>query len=279
MAIYQRPIDAILAAIRDLNGPLLVEEQYTFGIPTAMVIPTPTQNTDLLITAIVPGSPYQGGVTVQYKRLDLSELNILLPLPIAGPSFLTTRDVAVSLNNSHGMNFVESDLENTPVELVDGTGAVTLVAKPESLGWIGQVTLQVKKGNYQIDDYVTVKSLPGLNYPGHDVTKPFAEVYSYWRDFSVKKTELATIALGGSSLATLATVLTAVTGDAWVTSGVSRFSLEGAIVDFNGLTLGKAEYNSSYISALRVTLSESNLGYSGQLVLHYKLVIDDFTAF
>lgn len=278
MALYTRPLDAILLAIKKLNKVTLVENQYIIGAPVQLEVPTEELNTELSITAIVPDSPYEGSVPVQFKRLDLAELNVLIPVPIAGVNFVTTMDVALKMNQQFGLNFTANDIETTPLELVNGAGTALLKAKPESLGWIGEVTINVIKGDYPINTYVTVKTLPGLDYPHHsaDESKPYAEMYSYWRDFSPVKDQLATIETGITGLETLAAALKVVTGDTWVTTGTSRFSLAGASVSYNGPVATETDFNTDYLRGMRVTLSGNNLGYSGQLMLHYRLVAEEF---
>lgn len=277
MALYKRPLTAILDAVRALNSVTLVENQYTFGAPEVMEEPTEKFNTTMLITAIVPDSPYEQAVTVQYLRLNLADLATLIPLPVAGLNFQTTLDVALKMNSLYGMNFTADDIESTPLTLVAGAGQALLKAKVGSLGWIGEVIVQVIKGDYPINTYLTVKTLPGLDYPSHaDDSKPYAEMYSYWRNFSAVALQLESIPLGSGALDVLATALRAVTGDAWTITGTGRFSLAGASVEYNGPTAGQDDFNKDYVKGMRVTLGASNLGYSGQLMIHSRLAAEEF---
>ena len=121
-----------------------------------------------------------------------------------------------------------------------------------------------------IEQYVTVTALPGLYYPEQDVTKPFGRMYSYWRSFTSVQAALSGIqTTSGADLVALKDALVAVTGDPWVVSGESRYSLAGATFVYNGPTSGNTDLNTSYNHGMIVNLSASCLGLSGSLNIHY----------
>lgn len=276
MALYKQPIPAILEAIRLQNGVELVQNEYTYGSPTN--IPVENEgldnmvNTSMLITALNPGSPYDGQVTVKIRRLDLSDLIKLVPMTIRGSNLNTTLDVALRLNKLYGTNFTADDIESTPTEFVDGSGTCTLVAKSGSAMWTGSVDVTVVYGAIPIETVVTVTKLPGLPYPAADASKPFAWAYSYWRDLSSFETTLQTVEVGTDSLQDIRDVLFANTGDAWVVTGAARFSLDGANVTYHGDTSGNPEANPEYDKVIVVAVSPTLcLGWAGDLYLHYNL--------
>ena len=277
MAIYNPPMTDILAAIAAQNGGLqLVQNQYNIGNPVAMSNPTPDLNTELTFTAKVPDSPYEGAVTCRYKRLNLSDLNILIPVILRLNNVSTVMDVANYLNTRYGLNFVSGDLVDGPLNLTNGEGTATLVAQTNSLGWIGSVTFQIMKGYYDFASLVSTTSLPGLLYPQRDISKPFGETYSYWRDFTNQQSALAALAVQGNDIQTLATIMTAITGDTWKYDVDNRFSLKGATILFNGVTdnpvtIGSdtLTFNPDYTNVLVARLGAGSLSYNGYLICHY----------
>lgn len=288
MALYPAPLTAILGAIAEQNGGVTLNpSQYTFGTPAQHDDATGATNTSLSITVSDPTAPYVGSVTVYYTRLNLADLATLLPQPILGNGWVTVADFWAVLNATYGLNFVAGDLNDTdPLTIAsDGTGSVTLIAKPGSLGWIGEVTLTFAKGNFNLGAMVTQTTLPGLLYPNQDITKPFGELYSYWRDMSAYQADLFAIPAGSNNLTQLAADLSAVTGNAWTNTAASRYSLQGATVAFNGpvsqftpLPDSLCTPNPAYQYVLVVKLNpSSSLGYSGYLFLHYG-VLDPFAT-
>lgn len=277
--LYPRPLDAILADIAKKNGVTLVESQYTYSDPSPYADPNGLTNTQLTLTAIQPDSPYQGPATIYYKRLDLSDLQYLLPLPIKGYGWKTVADFWAVLNANFGLNFVAGDLNDADALTIaaDGSGSVTLVAQPKSLGWVGQVTLSFIAGNYDIGQYLTNNNLSGLNYPNRDESKPYGEAYSYWRDMSQWASDLSTFTTSSTDLSLLATDLQAQSGHAWVTNAPGRYSLQNASVYYNGPVAGyttpsdtQTTPNTAYANVLVVKLDPTaSLGYSGYLFLHY----------
>lgn len=274
MALYPNSLEAVLAAIKTQNNVVLVPDEYDFGNP--VVIPTETNgiNTTMLIKAKDALSTYDGEVTVRYRRLDLAQLTTLVNLDVRGFGLSTVMDVAKLLNTLYGFNFVESDLVNPTASagLTDGRGTVLLKASDTSRGWIGQVSVTVSPGRYPLKDYVAKTLLPGLYYPNTDETRPFAEFYSYFRDFSSAASTLLTMTNTLVASDTLAGILKQVTGgDPWVAAGKARYSLAGATLAYLGTTEGAPKANEDrYSHVLIVNLVPENcLGLSGQLYLHF----------
>lgn len=284
MALYPRPLDAILADIATKNGVTLVESEYTFGNPVAWVDPTGATNTQLVITADPTTSPYSGPVTVDYSRLDLAELTTLLPLPIACNGIATIADFLALLNAQYGLNFdPTADLVPGAITTIvgDGSGTVTLTAQANSLGWIGTVTLSVIAGRYPLDTLVTTTTLPGLLFPAVDETKPYGPAYSYWRDFSAANTDLAAMTTSTTDFTTLAADLATITANPWSATASGRYSLLGGSITYNGPVAGYTGPNgetgnaTDFDSLLIFTLGSGSLGFSGALYIHYDAIAGD----
>jgi Concanavalin A-like lectin/glucanases superfamily len=285
MALYPAPLTAILGAIAALNkGVTLDPSLYTFGAPTPFADPQGVTNTSMLITVAEVTAPYQGSQTVYYTRLNLSDLTTLLPQPIAANGLTKVSDFWAILNANFGLNFVAGDLNDNDSITVnpDGSGSVTLIAQANSQGWIGTVTMSFVAGNFDLATTVGTTALPGFMYPNQDLTKPFGELYSYWRDMSAYQSDLQNINTSTSDLTTLTADLKAVTGDPWVNTAASRFSLQGAAIVYNGPVVDFVPIagtvmtpNTNYVYVLVVQLGSGSLGYGGYLFLHY-VAIDPF---
>lgn len=285
MALYPAPLTAILGAIAAQNkGVTLDPSLYTFGTPTPYADPQRATNTSMLITVAEVTAPYQGSQTVYYTRLNLSDLASLLPQPISANGLSKVSDFWALLNANFGLNFVIGDLNDSdPITTgSDGSGTVTLIAQSASQGWIGQVTLSFVAGNYDLATVMTGAALQGMPYPNQDLTKPFGELYSYWRDMTAWEADLLLINTSTSDLTTLTADLKACTGDAWTNVATSRFSLQGAVVVYNGPVVAFTPIagtimtpNPNYTYVLVVQLGAGSLGYGGYLFLHYG-AIDQF---
>lgn len=277
MSLYPDPIDGLIAAINSQNDLTLSRADYQFGAPLALETPTAEANTQVTLTPTGVQAAYDGVGTFTYKRLNLADLTTLLG-PITVPAYLptTTLSIAEALNQSFGTNLSSDDIVSGALSLTDGAGSVTLVAKATSLMWIGQVTVNVIKGNYPLGHFVTNLRLPGLNYPAPTTTKPFGYAYSYWRDFSSQAAELAKLTVGTNGLNALAAILVAVTKDKWIIDSTNRFSLQGAKISYAGPSSGNPSLNQRYTYGVVVDLDPDKcLGYAGQLILHFSFPTDD----
>lgn len=270
MALYTTPKAAILGAIKALNGGLvLLENEYVFGLPAAVEPAADGTNTTILISAKDANSTFDGNVTVRYIRLQLSDLLTLVPATLQIPAVTTTLQFIDAFNKTYGTVFSAADVEDQPVTLVNGTGTVTLTARASSLGWLGSVTFNVQPGRVTLADKLTVTTLPGLNFPDPYENKPFGWAYSYWRNFTPAYDMLTTLTVESPDWATIAQILTTMTGDTWVTEGQSRYSLSGATLDYIGAVSGVPRANQTYQSVLVLTLGADCLGFSGRMYFHY----------
>jgi len=286
MALFPDPLTSILAAISAQNpGVSLIASQYTFGNPTPYTDPNGLTNTSMSITPNTPESPYTGTVTITYFRWQLQDLLNQLPLPLKFNGLNTALAMAQKMNTYFGTNFTASDIVDGPVTVAgDGSGTLTLTAQANSLGWVGTVNLPFVLGNFDLGTVITTTALPGLMYPERDETKPFAEAYSYWRDFSPQETLLVNHTTADTDLTDIATALTQNAGNSqvvWTTTGQTRYSLAGATITYNGTTAayptnsdGSARVNTSYSNVMTVLLDPvQNIGYTGTLFLHYNVPV------
>lgn len=276
MALYPDPLDSILGSIKALNsGTELGRDEYIFDAPVAIIPEANGINTSLRISAKDVSSPYAGEVTVKHIRLNLADLLILVPPDIKVSGIATTLDFATQLNRIYGTRIDATDIDNTAVALTAGTGTVTLVAKPTSRAWIGTVTFNVSPGRYKLEDYLLTVNLPGLDYPDPYEGKAFGNAYAYWRNFSPKYAELDTVTVETPDWNLIRDVLINLTGDAWVSTGSARYTLEGAQVLYVGAVAGYPELNQTYDKAVVLKLGTACLGLSGRMFLHYNEPIVD----
>lgn len=297
MILYKDPVDEIFDGVAAKNpGVVLVRDHYDLGPPIAVTNLNGT-NTTISITSNTEASAYEGSEVVRYRRLDLSALGTMLPatLEVANPD--NTAAIQNALTSRYGIPFYNGDLIQETYNLVDGTGSISLRASSGSLRWIGQVSLQIVPAKPALSSVVTVTTLPGYVYPHPDQTRPFAKMYSYWRDFS------AAYAVEGNAgvlqsdallpwynnvnpefsvdaLESLAAAMAQITGDPWVHDVTSRYSLANADIWYIGEVANvqlamDASYKVNdvdYSHVCVITLdATSNLGYNGELYLHFNV--------
>lgn len=278
MSLYKDPVTTLLNVVGQQNGITLNPEDYDFGTPQVNNTGQyPNQNTHVTITANNTVAPYQGSIQIFYNRLDLADLPKLVELKLQAPDVVTSHDIIGTLNDRYGLNLTTTDLVDLPAEDLGDFKNVTLTAEEDSLGWIGSIVVRVTYGDIPLENYLLNTALPGFQYPTPYATLPFAQFYSYWRDFSEHVDYLKTIEVGQAIPAQLATILTAVTGDTWTQSGYSQFSLGGAVIKYAGLTVNDPMLNDNYDYAIVIGLNHDDaFGISGDLILHFSDPVDPF---
>lgn len=268
MALYKTPKAAINASILALNGVMLVESEYDYGVPVPIELRGDGTNTEITVTARNEFSTYDGSVTVAYIRLALDDLLFLVPDTVQMPVPATTLAFALSFNAIYGTAFTADDIVSEPVVLVDGSGPVTLTAKVGSLGWTGSATFQVEPGRIPLTG-LSNRSLPGLNFPDPYQNKPFGWAYSYWRNASLQEPLLGPVLVNNPDWTSIRDALVQLTGDPWVLNGQVKYSLSGATVLHNGPTQAATYSNNDYDRVMVLQLGADCLGFSGRLFLHY----------
>lgn len=280
MSLYKNPITTLLNVVGSYNGITLDPDDFDFINPRPNDSGKhPEQNSIVLIKANNAFAPYQGQTEVYYNRLLLSDLAKLVTLTMKAPSVTNSHDILPFLNDRFGLNLEESDLEL--IEAIDHGDykTVELTAVPGSLGWTGTVTISVAQGDIALADYLTNTVLDGLNYPTPYATLPFAQMYSYWRDFSAHVNYLKTITAGQVIPQELADILSSVTGDAWFRTGYHEFSLGGAQVIWAGKASDNGLMNPSYDYGIQMRLNHDDaFGITGDLILHFSDPVDPFAA-
>lgn len=274
-SLYPDPREVLLNVVAEENNIVLYPEDYDFLNPTPATPPqgsSAVYNTKVTIKANNIAAAYQEQVDIYYNRLKLEDLATLVSLSLKAPADVdTSHKLIPALNARFGLNLKEEDLDLTQAEDQGDFKTIVLTAAAGSIGWIGTTTVSVAEGEVNLETYLTVTALPGLKYPTEYPTRPFAQFYSYWRDFTAHFNQMQTLQVGQPVPAALATVLSDITGDAWVASGPSAFSLGGATITYAGLTEGQGAFNSvDYKYAVKVLIDHTTAtGIAGELILHY----------
>jgi hypothetical protein len=224
-------------------------------------------------------SIYQGNVIVLYDRLSLNSLAQISGWRVSADEPATTHDLIDAIAIYTGIRFTTDDIEDLAITL-DGTGAGTAVisAKPNSLGWIGNVNLPVTKGGALLDDQITTPLLEGLNYPSASDADTYAEIYTYGYDFTSYTEQLIDLEEGteltGTDLTAVRDMLAAVDISSgktlWNTdAGSTTWSLAGAQIVKNGLNSPTLPTNPNYKYVLGLQLRGDLTVPKGTLYMHY----------
>lgn len=280
MSLYKNPITTLLNVVGSYNGITLDPADFDFIDPQPNTSGQhPEQNSVVLIKANNAFAPYQGQTEVYYNRLLLQDLAKLVTLTMKAPSVTTSHDLLPFLNDRFGLNLEESDVELIDAEDHGDYKTVQLTAVASSLGWVGTVSISVSQGDIQLETYLTNTVLDGLNYPTPYATLPFAQMYSYWRDFSAHVAYLKTIVTGQVIPQELADILSNITGDAWFRTGYHEFSLGGAQVIWAGKAVDNGLMNPGYDYGLQVRLNHDDaFGITGDLIIHFSDPVDPFAS-
>lgn len=273
MSLYTDPRSTLLSLVERENNITLNPSDYSFTDPTPALPPEESEasyNTFVTLSANTPAAPYVGSVEIYYNRLNLEDLALLTDLYIQAPAIATSHDVIEPLNRRYGLNLSVGDLYDHPATTEADYTKVRLQAKPSSLGWIGDLTINVTDGDLVLEEYVLTTALGGLNYPTESTDQPFAHFYSFWRDFSDHHGALSLINTGDPMTLEVITALDDVTGDLWLNSGPAEYSLKDAQIIYSGPASGYPNTNSDYPMVLVIRLDPINCtGLSGDLVMHH----------
>ena len=279
-SLYPDPRETLLSVVGTSNSIVLDKEDYDFVNPTPASPPqgsSAVYNTRVTIQANNIAAAYQETVDILYNRLKLEDLATLVALSLKAPADVdTSYKLIPSLNSRFGLNLTEEDLELTQAVVNEDFKTITLTAAAGSIGWIGTTDVSVTEGEVNLETYLTTTALPGMKYPTEYPTVPFAQFYSYWRDFTAYFTQLQSLQAGQSLTAPISAMLKAITGDDWKTSGPSAFSLGGAAITYAGLTEGQAIFNPKYKYGVIIRLDHTTAsGIAGDLILHYNDPVDN----
>lgn len=165
------PKQVMIDLINTDNGSALTDALLDFGLPTAATGQTPARNTELTVTAKA-GSGYTGSVVVTYNRLHLTT-GILTPSGkdatfVAGDK-LKIKDLIPELNALLNINltdddYVDGDLPTFVGGIPNEEHDVSVVAKADSLCYIGSLIFKLKSDEIELSSVITITQLNGLTY-------------------------------------------------------------------------------------------------------------------
>lgn len=293
MSKFQWPSSAaVLAAINAANGTTLQASDVSFSNPKVITGGTwqgvaSDRNTAVQVTG--NGTTYKGNKVIQYNRRDISQIINLPSFKMAVYNIASVWDLIPYFAYWTGIKFVQGDLVNDPVTgLTNGAGNITVNADPNSLGWVGSVTIAVTQGGIGLDTAVQTTALTGLNYPVADASAPPASatqgpVYLYPYDFSANTSTYLGWATGAITQAQADTLVAAIKAvdvgagaalwnDDTTTSNsdYTTWNLSGAQIIFNGLNSPSTmPTNPNYKYVMQLRLRSDVTIPSGDLYLHY----------
>ena len=262
-----KPTDVVISQVKDISGTSIGE--------------TTGSNTSVRLLATEDGR-WDGKTPVYYDRYLAKDLKTLIGPTIFVAGAKTVHELLPVFNARYGTDFDVADFKDGPLNLDnEGNGTATLVAKPESLEWMGTVTFIVMKGDYSLSLQIKKAILDGLKYPdgtmGSAVPPKFiGEGYSYPMDNSQFYERLINVATGplvtgSANMATIVDALNAGEGRVvWMGDNNAQWGLSGANVLYNGLN-NRPEYptNPLYSHVAVVKLPTANTQFGGNLIIHY----------
>ncbi|HHS7556205.1 TPA: hypothetical protein ACTPQ1_004495 [Salmonella enterica] len=286
MAIYQPSKDVLLAAVNAQNSLSVKMTDIIWSAPKDIrgteKETTTGRNTQVKITADgVTGSTWSGKKNVYYNRMKVEDLLVLIGDTLAiGPSNDTLFTAIPGLNQRYGFVLEEADLLDADIEWNgDKTeGSVHVAANPDSIGWIGQATFKVVKGDESLVSAVTTNILTGLKYPNgqmgsETVSGVIAQVYSYPYNFTKYRDQMLAFTpgvLSGQPLTDMVNILKDITGTAWVATTAASYGLAGGEVVSVGLNDPIAmPTNAKYKYALVLKLPVTCTSIVGTMYLQF----------
>lgn len=174
----------ILRELNELNDPnrKLTEINVTLGNLVSEI--TEDYNTRITVEA-EPGRGYLGTVDVTYKRIVLSEAAPDAHIRSTQP--FTKESTLALLNSAFQLFLSVDDLEDfTPPTLaLNETANLTLTAKPQSFGWMGDLEVEFMFGRSLLDSVIGIRGLPLLRHPIDETMRRQSFYMATWgRDFT-----------------------------------------------------------------------------------------------
>jgi hypothetical protein len=165
-------VDVLIDLIRNDNGNKpLSSAQVTFGTPTTFnPLPTVNRNTVIMATAI-PGLGFRDSTSFYYNRVRLIDF-----IPPNAPSILTfdkgeytvLSDLLPELNERLNTNITADKIIEQTLPALSGDDedfvSVDLVMRPNSVVYLGQLTLKVTRSLVDLATLITIPNLSGLTY-------------------------------------------------------------------------------------------------------------------
>lgn len=213
-------------------------------------------NTKIVATG-VPGRGYSGSVEVWYSRLSLIAFEGIL---IRDENFFTPQTLLDEINKRLEVEIFLDDLEPFTVPQIDDGNPhnVTLVAKPDSGGWLDSCTLQVQKGKRFLDVSIYRQDLGAFkHYVSEQSGFKSARMLLWGTDFSSIQREMKIVASKFTDLDTVRQAL--------ITAGLTGSF--GLGVPSDRATSQVPDANQKFQRVVTVYLSSGT--YAGALYLHY----------
>lgn len=274
MPLIKSGAQAILDSINASASIGLTVKDVEFGVPSVVAEPVDGKNTKVKVM-MGQSAPARGAVVVTYHRLDFAEQfsdhDGANPMVITiTDTYNTSLDCVAAMRQYLGMDIDETDLDMTQIDLNDLT--VLIKASSTSLGWTGEITAKLIKGDAIISGVFPAPALTGtFLYPNLNTNLGQAAVYSYRYDYSDYGATLKTVTAETLNLTTIAAMMKAVTGQDWVVArNPSDYNLKESEFLYNGLN-SNAQYpgNPNYSRILVLNLAFYSLKLGGFLYIHY----------
>lgn len=277
MPILKRPEQLIVDRINLENKTDLKLTDVTLFTPrvptTAEEIQNAQGRNSFVRIAATPLANATGATFVYYNRLDFTAMFTdetgIQPLivPVDFDTVFTAWDVVPFINQYYGLMLEPKDVLEETINRGDWT--VQLKAHPDSLGWIGEVPVQLVRGDALVPTNFTDVKIAPYAYPYFNTKVGQGAIYSYpWRfdNFAAELQGMGTT----TNETRLAQILKSVTADNWmVYRSPVDFNLKEATVVYNGKNSRDLPTNPSVDNVMVIELSLYCLNFGGRLYLHY----------
>ena len=154
--------DVIIIYLNDVNVPpkTLNGVNVSFGVPE--VLEDGDYNTNVRLDA-VPGKGYYGFVQLHYNRQQLSTVG---ETHVRSTTGFTKQMIVDTINALFGAQMETGDIEDPVIPSigVGETATVSIIAKSESLGWVGQVDLEFEYAKTALNVMIKSKDLGVLRH-------------------------------------------------------------------------------------------------------------------
>lgn len=263
MALLEFTQRRFASAINNVSDATLSANQLRLSWPRDNPGPFYKADTLVRISANAPES-YRGSIVLSYERVPLQIVSNMLNVPVGVPEGTLSVDTFLKyLEYQTGIRLTKDGLTITQ----PAGGSITLTATSNNHFFTGQAVFQVTPIAPIVEaDSIVVNTLSGIV---EDTGKDFAELYNWPLDATADKSILSTIVTSQVDFTDLATVLTKLTGDSWVTDTVAPYSLKDAVVYQAGLTTASLGTDTNYKYVAIIELSKACTALEGYLYIHY----------
>lgn len=257
----------------------LSPDELDFGTPRSLdeneLALYPTKTDALNIKALNTAKVY-GQMDVFYNRLSLDKLFGLetsnpVVVPVALQFVNTVHDCLSAIQLFLGVEFTPDDIEDLVVDKDRKT--MSLVAKPNSLLWVGETTVAIKQGDAVLGDIVNPNKVDVYPYPYFNTNNGQGPIYGYATDYTdaMRPYKDRGIALTDRELLT---VLSS-TGNPWtIYRSPSNWNLFESKVIYNGKNTDAYPTDPYYERVCVVELALYCTNLAGYLYLHYNTTIE-----